>query len=176
MTGPSDEVVAAPGARPRISEAPSSDRETQTSVAVPDMFEARAALLLDVTPRALGIGVAGGYCDMIIERNASIPVEQSRVFTTSTDNQIQVSIAIYQGEARRVEDNTKLGEVLLTNIRPAPRGEIKIRVTFEIDTDGILGVSASNEETNEAQSTKILLTGGMDEEKVEALVQKYADK
>ena len=65
---------------------------------------------------------------------------------------------------------------MLTNIRPAPRGEIKIRVTFEIDTDGILGVSASNEETNEAQSTKILLTGGMDEEKVEALVQKYADK
>ena len=144
-------------------------------MAVPTASSAKAALLLDVTPRALGVATAGGFCDPIIERNAAIPVEQSRLFSTSTSNQTEVAIDVYQGESRRVAENTKLGQVLLTNLRPAPRGEIKVRVTFEIDTDGILGVAAENEETGEAESTRIVLTGGMDEEKVEELVQKYAD-
>ncbi len=134
------------------------------------------ALLLDVTPRALGIGTAGGFCDTIIERNAAIPVEQSRLFTTSYDGQTEVVVNIYQGESRRVSDNTRLGQVLLSSIRAAPRGEIKIRVTFEIDTDGILGVFARNEETGEAQSTRIVLSGGLDEITVRALVEKYASE
>ncbi len=167
-----DEVQPTPGAdQPaRMSEAPQ-----RTSIAVPDNVESRSALLLDVTPRALGVAVAGGFCDIIIERNAAIPVEQSRLFTTSHDNQTQVAVDIYQGEGRRIEDNIKLGQVFLTNVRPAPRGEIKVRVTFEIDTDGILGVSAHNEESDEAQRTKIVLSGGMDDDKVEELVQKYAE-
>jgi molecular chaperone DnaK len=135
----------------------------------------KPALLLDVTPRGLGVATAGGFYDTIIERNAAIPVEQSRMFTTSTDNQTEVSVNVYQGEANRVEENTKLGHILLTNLRPATRGAIKIRVTFEIDTDGILGVFARNEETNEAQSTRIALTGSMDEDQVEALVEKYSE-
>ena len=135
---------------------------------------AASTLLLDVTPRALGVGTAGGYCDQIIERNAAIPVEQGRLFSTSTDNQTEVVIDIFQGESRRVEQNAKLGQVQLSGIRPAPRGEIKIRVVFEIDTDGILGVSAVNEETGQAQETRILLSGGLTEDKVQALVEKYS--
>ncbi|MCP4674810.1 MAG: Hsp70 family protein [Deltaproteobacteria bacterium] len=149
--------------------------EQEMSIPVPPTT-AQSALLLDVTPRALGVGTAGGFCDTIIERNAAIPVEQSRLFNTSTDNQTEVSIDVYQGESRRIVENTQLGQILLTDIRPAPRGEIKIRITFEIDTDGILGVAARNEETGEAQTTSIVLTGGMDDEKVEELVQKYADQ
>jgi molecular chaperone DnaK len=135
---------------------------------------APSTLLLDVTPRGLGVGTTGGYCDEIIARNASIPVEQSRMFTTSRDNQPEVVIDVFQGESRRVEENTRLGRVELSGIRPAPRGEIKIRVTFEIDTDGILGVSARNEETGEAQSTRIVLSGGLSEEQVNVLVKKYS--
>jgi molecular chaperone DnaK len=101
-------------------------------------------------------------------------VEQSRLFATSSDNQTEVAIEVYQGESRRVEENTPLGRVLLSGIRPAPRGEIKVRVTFEIDTNGMLGVSARNEETGAAQATKIQLSGGLDEDQVNALVEKYA--
>ncbi|MCU0664127.1 MAG: Hsp70 family protein [Myxococcota bacterium] len=148
----------------------------EPSYSVPMTKMAPSALLLDVTPRAIGVGTAGGFCDLCIDRNAAIPVEQSRLFTTSTDYQSEVAIAVYQGESRRVEENTKLGEVQLCGIRPAPRGTIKIRVTFEINTDGILGVSARNEETGEAQSTRIVLSGGIDEDQVERLVRKYAGK
>ncbi|MCP4196173.1 MAG: Hsp70 family protein [Proteobacteria bacterium] len=144
--------------------------------ALPDIaVGAPSALLLDVTPRALGVATAGGFCDTLIERNAAIPVEQSRLFTTSTDNQTEVLINVFQGESRKVADNAHLGQVVLSEIRAARRGAIKVRVTFEIDTDGILGVSARNEETGDAQSTRIVLTGGMPEEQIEALVEKYAD-
>jgi molecular chaperone DnaK len=159
------------GGEPDFPAAP-DDRE---SFSVP-MVTAKAAptLLLDVTPRALGVATAGGYCDTVIERNAAIPVEQSRLFTTSTDGQTEVAIDIYQGESRRIGENTRLGSVLLSGLRPAPRGEIKIRVSFDIDTDGILGVSARNEETGEAQATRINLTGGLSEDRVSALVRKYS--
>ena len=148
--------------------------EAEPSFTVP-VAKAAPTLLLDVTPRSLGIATAGGYCDEVIERNAAIPVEQSRLFSTSSDNQTEVSIEVFQGESRRVEENTKLGRVLLSGIRAAPRGEIKVRVTFEIDTDGLLGVSARNEETGEAQATRIQLTGGLDEDQVNPLVKKYAE-
>ena len=133
-----------------------------------------STLLLDVTPRALGVATAGGYCDRIIDRNAPIPIEQSRLFSTSTENQTEVLIDVYQGESRRVEENAKLGNVVLAGLRPTTRGEIKIRVTFEIDTDGILRVSARNEETGEAQRTKIQLLGGLSEDQVNDLVARYA--
>ena len=150
--------------------------EAKPSFKLPRAAVAKPALLLDVTPRALGVATAGGFCDTIIERNAAIPVEQSRLFTTSSDDQTEVSIDVYQGESRRTAENTPLGKVVLSQLRPAPRGEIKIRVTFEIDTDGILGISARNQETGEAESTQITLTGGIDEAQVEALVQKYSNK
>ncbi|MFO8072395.1 MAG: Hsp70 family protein [Polyangia bacterium] len=152
----------------------SPDEQDSEAFSVPMVSGAAPTLLLDVTPRALGVATAGGYCDTIIERNASIPMEQSRLFTTSTDNQTEVAIDIYQGESRRVEANSKLGTVHLSGIRPAPRGEIKVEVAFEINTDGILGVSARNKETGKAQTTRIQLTGGMSEERVEKLVEKYS--
>ena len=86
--------------------------------------------------------------------------------TINQPSETEVSIEVFQGESRRVEENTKLGRVLLSGIRAAPRGEIKVRVTFEIDTDGLLGVSARNEESGEAQVTRIQLTGGLDEDQV----------
>jgi molecular chaperone DnaK (HSP70) len=171
-----DEVI---GLGDSVEGSPGSDYSPEPEkedFEVPVTAAIGTALLLDVTPRGLGIAVAGGFCDLIIERNAAIPVEQSRLFSTSIDNQKEVSIDVYQGESRKVAENTKLGQVQLSKIRSAPRGTIKIRVTFEIDTDGILGVSASNEETKEAQRTRIVLTGGMDDAKIEALVEKYADK
>jgi molecular chaperone DnaK len=150
------------------------DEEDRRSYAVPDSKTAVSTLLLDVTPKALGIATAGGYCDQIIERNAPIPIEQSRLFSTSTDNQTEVVVDVYQGESRRIADNAKLGNVVLAGIRPAARGEIRVRVTFEIDTDGILRVSARNEESGEAQRTRIQLTGGLSEDQVNDLVKKYA--
>ncbi len=150
-------------------------KDEKESFSIPMVSAAAAStLLLDVTPRGLGVATAGGYCDQIIERNAAIPVEQSRLFSTSTDNQTEVAINIFQGESRRVEQNTLLGQVQLSGIRPAPRGEVKIKVIFEIDTDGILGVSAVNEETGAAQDTRIQLLGGLNEDQVNALVSKYS--
>ena len=151
--------------------------------AVPEQHEAfvvpikqtAPAVLLDVTPRALGVATAGGYCDIIIERNAAIPIEQSRTFTTSRNDQTEVTIEVYQGESRKTEENTLLGKIYLTDIRPALRGEITIRVTFEIDTDGILNVDAVNEESGMAQSTSIQISGGLDEAQIDSLVKKYSD-
>jgi len=170
-------VEAPPMVQPPLDEV-AGEAEAQPSAS--DSFSvevnktAPSTLLLDVTPRGLGVGTTGGYCDEIIERNASIPVEQTRLFNTSRDNQTEVVIDVFQGESRRIEENTRLGRVELSKIRPAPRGEIKIRVTFEIDTDGILGVSARNEETGEAQSTRIVLSGGLTDDHVNDLVKKYA--
>ncbi|MBN2717305.1 MAG: Hsp70 family protein [Deltaproteobacteria bacterium] len=162
---PLDEVVGDDGREARS--------ETHEAFTVP-IKNATPAVLLDVSPRGLGIATAGGYCDIIIERNAAIPIEQSRHFSTSRDFQTEVYIDVYQGESRRTEDNTQLGRIEMRNLRPAPRGEISIMVTFEVDTDGILNVHALNEETNASQSTQIKLTGGLADDQVEALVEKYA--
>ncbi|MBW2278273.1 MAG: Hsp70 family protein [Deltaproteobacteria bacterium] len=172
-------VKPPPMVQPPLDEV-AGEAEAETEPGVSDSFSvevtktAPSTLLLDVTPRGLGVGTTGGYCDEIIARNASIPVEQSRMFNTSRDHQTEVVIDVFQGESRRVEENARLGRVELSGIRPAPRGEIKIRVTFEIDTDGILGVAARNEETGEAQSTRIVLSGGLSDEHVNDLVKKYA--
>jgi molecular chaperone DnaK len=124
------------------------------------------SLLLDVTPRALGIAVAGGYAERIIERNVQIPVEQTRIFTTSTDNQQLVRIQVCQGEARKFDENTPLGELVLSDLRRARRGEIKIAVSFQIDTDGILHVSAKDVDTGAMQRATIQVRGTMSEEDI----------
>jgi molecular chaperone DnaK len=124
------------------------------------------ALLLDVTPQTLGVQTVQGFCDHIILRNAAIPVEQTRIFSTTHDNQDAVLIRICQGESRRVEKNVVLGELELLGLRPAQRGDVQIAVTFEIDTDGILNVSARDMETGRATRTQITLFGGFSEEQV----------
>jgi hypothetical protein len=130
-------------------------------------------ILIDVTPRTLAVQTVQGYCDPIIERNSPIPIEQSRVFTTSRDDQDTVVIKICQGESRRVEENTVLGEVALTGIRPAARGEVKISVTFEIDTDGIVSVSARDVDTGQQAGTRVTVFGGLSDDEVRDLVRRY---
>ncbi|MDY0003221.1 MAG: Hsp70 family protein [Polyangia bacterium] len=121
--------------------------------------QVRRPLLLDVTPLSLGVATVGGYSQVIIPRNSPVPVEASRTYVTSEDDQTQVIIRICQGESRRFEENTVLGELLLEGLPAAPRGDVSIRVTFEIDTSGILKASASDERTGQVQRATIQLRG-----------------
>ena len=133
------------------------------------------SVLLDVTPRALGIAVVGGYADPIIERNAQIPVEQTRVFATSQDRQHTVRIQVCQGESRSFAENQPLGELVLEGLRPAPRGEVQIQVTFEIDTNGILQVRAVDLDTGRAQNARVQILGAASEEQIAAMAQRQAE-
>jgi molecular chaperone DnaK len=128
-------------------------------------------VLLDVTSRALGIAVAGGYAEPIVERNVPIPAEQSRLFTTSTDNQTSVRIQVCQGESRRFEENAALGELHLDGLPPARRGQVKIEVTFRVDTNGILRVRARDPDTGAHQEAAISVRGTMSEDEVNAAAE-----
>lgn len=136
--------------------------------------QTKGSLLLDVTPMGLGIATAGGLMDKLIGRNTPIPTEQSRTFTTTKDNQETVAIRIFQGESRKYEENELLGEFRLTGIRPAKKGEAKIAVTFEINADGIVNVSATDADTGQKQSTQLNVTGGLSKEEIEKLKAKHA--
>ncbi|HEX7509456.1 MAG TPA: Hsp70 family protein, partial [Polyangia bacterium] len=127
---------------------------------------ANHAVLLDVTPRALGIAVAGGFAERILDRNVPVPVEQTRIFTTSADSQSSVRIQVCQGESRRFDENIPLGELELTGIPPARRGEIAIEVTFRVDTNGILRVRARDAATGAAREAAVNVRGGMTDDEV----------
>jgi molecular chaperone DnaK len=131
---------------------------------------ATAAVLLDVTPRSLGVRTVGGYVDFVINRNSTIPIEQTRLFTTTADNQRHVRIQVCQGEGSFFTDNTKLGEILLPGLREAPRGEVVIAVTFEINTDGLLEVRALDQDTGQEQIATMRVLGGLPPEEVDALL------
>jgi molecular chaperone DnaK len=132
-------------------------------------------ILLDVTPRALGIAVAGGYAEPIVERNVPVPVEQTRVFSTSTDNQTKVIIQVCQGESRRFDQNAPLGELTLAGLRGGVRGEVKIEVTFKVDTNGILRVRARDPETGLATEAAVNVRGTMSEGEVAAAASRQGD-
>ncbi len=134
----------------------------------------RAPLLLDVTPRTLGVVAAGGYCEEVIERNSAVPTEQTRIFATSQDGQTEVQIRIYQGEARRIEQNQELGVIDLLGLTPAPRGRVQIEVTFIIDADGILGVGARDMVTGQQKRARISLRGQLSDAEVAKLQQRHA--
>lgn len=136
--------------------------------------ETTSTFLLDVTPQTLRLGTVGGYTEPIIERNTSIPIDRTRTFVTARDNQDQVKVRIYQGEAREADQCELLGEFEFTGLRPAPRGQVKIEVTFEIDTDGIVNVFARDTETGQQASTTITLTGGMSEAEIAAAAERNA--
>lgn len=123
-------------------------------------------LLLDVTPQTLGIETVGGYCEPVINRNAAIPVERTRLFSTAKDNQETVSVRICQGESRKLEDNQGLGAIELSGLRPAPRGKVQIGVTFLMRADGTLGVRARDMETGREQIVNIRLVGGVSDDDV----------
>lgn len=123
------------------------------------------SLLLDVAPRALGIAVAGGYAEPIIGKNTPIPVERTRVFVTSHDDQTRVDIQVCQGESRRFAENELLGTLTLDGIPPRKRGEAEIEVTFTVDTDGILHVRARDVKTNLATQARIQVLGAPEQKK-----------
>ena len=131
------------------------------------------ALLLDVTPMSLGIETAGGLMDTLIERNTPIPTEQSRVFTTIRDNQTAVKIRIVQGENRFCKDNELLGEFRLTDLPAAPKGNPKIEVTFEIDANGIVNVTARDKDTGKARSVQLNVSGGLSKEEIAKLKSEH---
>jgi molecular chaperone DnaK len=123
---------------------------------------------VDVTPLTLRIGTVGGYTEKIIDKNTPIPIDRTRCFTTASDNQERVKIRVFQGESNKQDENTMLGEFEFSGFRVAPRGEVTIEVTFEIDTDGIVNVSARDVETGAQASTHINLSSGLSDNEVAA--------
>ncbi len=128
-------------------------------------------LLLDVTPLTLGIETMGGVLTPIIEKNTMIPTKKSQVFSTAEDNQPAVTIQVYQGERKIANQNKQLGRFDLTDIPPAPRGLPQIEVTFDINADGIMNISATDKGTGKAQSIQIKADSGLSDEEVEQMVR-----
>ena len=132
--------------------------------------EVKDVLLLDVTPLSMGIETLGGVMTNLITRNTTIPHRKSETFTTADDNQTQVEIHVLQGERQMAADNRTLGKFHLIGIPPAPRGMPKVEVTFNIDADGIVNVSAKDTATGKEQSIKIEASSGVSEEEIERMV------
>lgn len=128
------------------------------------------ALLLDVTPHHLGIMVAGGLFDVVIEKDTTIPTSAHKSFTTVRDNQTQVRILVLQGESDRADKNELLGEFLLDGLREAPKGQVKIEVTFEISADGIVSVSARDLETGREQAITVTASSGLTEGEIQQMM------
>ncbi|PIE82592.1 MAG: molecular chaperone DnaK [Cardiobacteriales bacterium] len=133
--------------------------------------DVKDVLLLDVTPLSLGIETMGGVMTKLIEKNTTIPTNAEQVFSTAEDNQTAVTIHILQGERQQANANKSLGRFDLTDIRPAPRGMPQIKVTFDIDANGILNVSAKDNDTGKEQSIVIKASSGLSDEEVARMVQ-----
>ncbi len=131
--------------------------------------EVKDVLLLDVTPLSLGIETMGGVMTKLIEKNTTIPTRKSQIFTTATDNQNAVTIHVLQGEREMAADNKTIGRFELVGIPPAPRGVPQIEVTFDIDANGILNVSAKDLATGKEQSIRIQASSGLTEEEIERM-------
>ena len=136
--------------------------------------DVKDVLLLDVTPLSLGIETMGGVSTKLIERNTTVPTSKSEVFSTASDNQPQVEIHVLQGEREFANDNKSLGRFILDGIAPAPRGVPQIEVTFNIDANGILNVTAKDKGTGKEQSITIQNSGNMSKEDIEK-AQKEAE-
>merc|ERR1712076_355226 len=136
-------------------------------------------LLLDVTPLSLGIETLGGVMTKLIQRNTTIPTKKSQVFSTAADGQTQVEIKVHQGEREMAADNKMLGQFQLVGIPPAPRGVPQVEVTFDIDANGIVNVSARDKGTGKEQQIVIQSSGGFSKDDIENMVkdaEKYADE
>ena len=133
--------------------------------------DVKDVLLLDVTPLSLGIETLGGVFTKLIERNTTVPTKKSQVFSTAEDNQNAVTIRVFQGEREMAADNKLLGQFDLVGIPPAPRGTPQIEVTFDIDANGIVNVSAKDKSTGKEQQIKIQASGGLSDEEIDKMVK-----
>ncbi len=133
--------------------------------------EVKDILLLDVTPLTLSIETLGGVATALIERNTTIPTRKSQIFSTASDGQTQVEINVLQGERAMAADNMSLGKFILDGIPPAPRGMPKIEVTFDIDANGILHVSAADQATGREQSMEVIPSSGLSDEQIDRMVK-----
>jgi len=140
--------------------------------------DVKDVLLLDVTPLSLGIETLGGISTALIERNTTIPTRRAQIFSTAADNQPSVEINVVQGERKMAADNTSLGRFVLEGILPAPRGMPQIEVTFDIDANGIINVSAKDKGTGKEQKITIASSNKLSKDEIDDLVkqaEKFAD-
>ena len=144
----------------------------QGSALVDDKHE---MVLLDVTPHALGIMTFGSYFEELIPQNTTVPTHRTKIFTTSRDNQTAVKILVMQGESQRAEENELLGEFILTGLRRAPKGQVEIEVTFEINADGIVSVRAKDLETSLEQSIQVTATSGLTRDEIKTMMDNAKD-
>jgi molecular chaperone DnaK len=138
---------------PPVAVRPPSERPEPTLPPRP------APLLIDVTPISLGVETAGGFCDFLISANTPVPCDRTRVFLTASDGQTSVVVKVAQGESQRFGENTLLGDLHLTNLVAAARGEVQVAVTFEIDVDGILNVRAKDEGSGRETTARLHMVG-----------------
>jgi molecular chaperone DnaK len=132
--------------------------------------DVKDVLLLDVTPLTLGIETMGGVATPLIEKNTTIPTKKSQIFSTADDNQVAVTIHVVQGERKQAAQNKSLGRFDLADIPPAPRGMPQIEVTFDLDANGILHVSAQDKATGKEQSIRITASSGLSDDEIEKMV------
>jgi molecular chaperone DnaK len=132
-------------------------------------------LLLDVTPQSLGVAIAGGYTRTLIPKNTTVPTAVTELFNTSKDGQTLVKIMVLQGERELAHENELLGEFVLSGLREAKRGEVEIEVTFDINSEGIVSVSARDRETGQKQSITVTASGGLTEEELQKILEEQQD-
>jgi len=146
--------------------------ESDPSQPLPADVAQTSPLIKDVTPHTLGIGTVSGFCEPLIDRNTRVPHEIKKKFSTSKDGQRTVRIKVFQGESRRLNENLRLGDLVLDNLPPRPRGQTTIEVTFALNASGMLEVFAIDTQTGYQQSAAVELLGAQSEAEIAASQQR----